>query len=175
MGCPEPEYLLGAAYYDFMDNKAFKGPWGIPDSAGGITDVESSCHAMVTFKTGQSLMIRSSWAEMNEREVVSVTFQGTKMGGKVERLFAVDGIDETSIDSCKLFAEEYGNQVDIDIRTEKDESMGRINNAANFVDAIKGNAAALNTPEEALILMRIIDALYESAASRKPVSLNTQV
>jgi predicted dehydrogenase len=130
---------------------------------------------MVTFKTGQSLVIRSSWAEMNEREVVSVTFQGTKMGGKVERLFAVDGIDETSIDSCKLFAEEYGNQVDIDIRTEKDESMGRINNAANFVDAIKGNTAALNTPEEALILMRIIDALYESAASKKPISLNTQV
>jgi predicted dehydrogenase len=39
--------------------------------------------------------------------------------------------------------------------------------------AWRGNAAALNTPEEALILMRIIDALYESAASRKPVFLGT--
>jgi predicted dehydrogenase len=171
MGYPEPEYLLGATYYDFMDNKAFKGPWGIPDTARGISDVESSCHAMVTFTSGQCLMIRNSWAEMNEREVVSVTFQGTKMGGKVERLFGIDGLDETSIDSCRLFAEEYGKQVDIDIKTAKDESMGRISNASNFVDSIRNMEAPLNTPEEALILMRIIDALYESASSKRPISL----
>jgi predicted dehydrogenase len=171
MGYPEPDYLLGTAYYDFMDNKAFKGPWGIPDAAKGITDVESSCHAMVTFKTGQSLMIRSSWAEMNEREVVSVTFQGSKAGGKVERLFGIDGIDETSIDSCRLFTEEYGNQVNQDIITEKDESMGRIANAANFIQSIHGKAEAFNKPEEALVLMKIIDAMYKSAASGKPVQI----
>ncbi|MDR0877843.1 MAG: Gfo/Idh/MocA family oxidoreductase [Treponema sp.] len=171
MGYPEPDYLLGTAYYDFMDNKAFKGPWGIPDAARGITDVESSCHAMVTFKTGQSLMVRSSWAEMNEREMVSVTFQGTKAGGKVERLFGIDGIDETSIDSCRIFTEEYGNQVNQDIKTEKDESMGRIGNASNFILSINGKAEPLNKPEEALVLMKIIDAMYKSASSRKPVQI----
>jgi predicted dehydrogenase len=171
MGYPEPDYLIGAAYYDFMDNRAFKGPWGIPDAEQGITDVESSCHAMLTFKTGQSLMIRSSWAEMNERELVSVTFQGTRAGGKVERLFGVDGIDATSIDSCRLFIEEYGNQVDLDIHTEKDESMGRIGNASNFIDSLNGRAQALNTPEESLILMKIIDAMYESASSGKPARI----
>ena len=171
MGYPEPDYLIGTAYYDFMDNKAFKGPWGIPDSANGVTDVESACHAMLTFKTGQSLMIRSSWAEMNEREVVSVTFQGTKAGGKVERLFEIDGIDSTSIDSCALFTEEYGNQVNMEIHVEKDESMGRIGNATNFIDSITGKAEALNTPQEALILMKIIDAMYESASSGKPVQI----
>jgi predicted dehydrogenase len=171
MGYPEPEYLLGTAYYDFMDNKAFKGPWGIPDAAGGVTDVESACHAMVTFKTGQSLMVRSSWAEMNEREVVSVTFQGQKAGGKVERLFGIDGLDDTGIDTSKLFVEEYGNQVDLVIKTEKDETMGRVSCAANFIEAVEGRARALNTPEEALIIMKIIDAMYESASSRKPVRI----
>jgi predicted dehydrogenase len=171
MGYPEPDYLLAVTYYDFMDNKAFKGPWGIPDVAKGMTDVESSCHAMLIFKTGQGLMIRSSWAEMNEREEVSVTFQGTKAGGKVERLFGVDGIDGTSIDRCCLFTEEYGKQVDLDIRIEKDESMGRIRNASNFIDSLCGKAEALNTPEEALILMKIIDAMYESASSKKPVGI----
>ena len=171
MGYPEPEYLLGTAYYDFMGNKAFKGPWGIPDAAGGVTDVESACHAMVTFKTGQSLMIRSSWAEMNEREVVSVTFQGQKAGGKVERLFGIDGLDDTSIDDCKLFIEEYGNQVDLAIKTEKDETMGRVACAANFIEAVEGKAKPLTTPDEALIIMRIIDAMYESAASKQPVRI----
>jgi predicted dehydrogenase len=171
MGYPEPDYIIAAAYYDFMDNKAFKGPWGIPDAEQGLTDVESSCHAMLSFKSGQCLMIRSSWAEMNERELVSVSFQGTRAGGRVERLFGIDGVDATSVDSCRLFVEEYGNQVDLDIKTEKDESMGRIGNAANFIDSINGKAEALNKPEEALILMRIIDALYESAASKKPVQI----
>jgi predicted dehydrogenase len=168
MGYPEPDWLLGVTYSDFMDNRAFKGPWGFPD-AGGVTDVESSCHAMLTFKTGQSLLIRSSWAELNEREVISVTFQGTKAGGKVERRFGVDGFDETSIDDCKLFLEEYGKQVDLDVSINKDKDMGRVSNAVNFVESIEGKAAPFNTPEEALTLMSVIDALYASAATKQPV------
>jgi predicted dehydrogenase len=172
MGYPEPAYCLAGIFYDFMSNKAFKGPWGIPDAANGITDVESACHGLITFKTGQVLIIRCSWAEFVEREIVRVTFQGTRAGGKVERLFGIDGIDSTSIDSCRLFTEEYGAQVNRDIITEKDESMGRIGQAANFIDAIGGKEKPLNTAEEALILMKIVDALYESAASKKPVTMN---
>jgi predicted dehydrogenase len=169
MDYPEPSCLLAATFNDFMGNKAFKGPWGIPDAANGVTDVETACHAMLTFKTGQCLAIRNSWAEMNEREVVSVVFQGAKAGGKVERLFGRDGIDETCIDSCRLFVEENGNQANLDIITEFDETMGRTRAAANFIDAIVGKAEAFNKPEEALILMKIIDAIYESASSGKAI------
>jgi predicted dehydrogenase len=169
MQYPEPAYLLGVTYNTFMDNSAFKGPWGIPDAVGGTTDVESSCHAMLTFKTGQCLFIRNSWAELNEREVVSVVFQGEKAGGKVERLFGVDGIDETSIDTCKLFTEEYGSQVDFTVAAIPDETMGRVAASANFVETITGVAEALNTPEQALTLMKIIDGLYKSAETKKPV------
>ena len=171
MGYPEPAYCLAGVFYDFMNNKAFKGPWGIPDAANGITDVESACHGMITFKTGQVLMIRCSWAEFVEREIVRVSFQGTKAGGKVERIFGIDGIDSTSIDSCRLFTEEYGVQVNRDIVAEKDESMGRIGQAANFIGSISGKEKPLNKAEEALILMKIVDALYESAAAKKPVQM----
>jgi predicted dehydrogenase len=171
MDYPEPSYVLASTFYDFMDNKAFKGPWGIPDAAAGTTDVESACHGMITFKSGQCLSIRNSWAEMNEREVVSVVFQGQKAGGKVERLFERDGRDDTSIDRCRLFLEENGNQINQDIITERDETMGRIRAAANFIDTLNGKAQPLNTPEQALILMKIIDALYESASTGKPVQL----
>ncbi|MDR0539416.1 MAG: Gfo/Idh/MocA family oxidoreductase, partial [Spirochaetaceae bacterium] len=154
MGYPEPANLLAVTFDTFMGNKAFKGPWGIPDTAGGVTDVESACHAFITFKTGQCLTIRNSWAEMNEREVVSVVFQGEKAGGKVERLFGIDGLDETASDSCVLYTEEYGRQVDITVQCQKDETMGRVAAAANFVETVEGKAAPLNTPREALILMR---------------------
>jgi predicted dehydrogenase len=171
MGYPEPDYVLGRTYKDFMGNPAFKGPWGIPDMAGGVMDVESACHAFVTFKTGQCLMIRGSWAEMNEREVVSVTFQGQKSGGKIERLFDIDGLDGTSIDNCAIFTEENGRQVDYVIKVEKDQEMGRVTQAINFVEVITGKADALNTPEQAIVMMKIVDAIYESTATGKPVQI----
>lgn len=171
MGYPEPAFILATTFYDFMDNKAFKGRWGIPDTDNGVTDVESSCHAMLTFKSGQSLMIRSSWAELNERELISVTFQGTKAGAKMERVYGIDGVEDTNIDCCRIFTEEYGNQVNRDIITDIDLAMGRTTNAANFIESIQGKAKPFNVPEQALILMKIIDAMYESAASKKPVEI----
>jgi predicted dehydrogenase len=172
MGYPEPAFILATAFYDFMDNKAFKGRWGIPDTANGVTDVESSCHAMLTFKSGQSLMIRSSWAELNERELISVTFQGTKAGAKIERVYEIDGMEDTNIDCCRIFTEEYGNQVNRDIITDFDPAMGRVINAANFIESIRGMAQPFNIPEQALTLMKIIDALYESASSKRPVEIH---
>ena len=170
MGYPEPTQVLSTTFDDFLGNPHFKGPWGIADGKGKM-DVETACHAMVTFASGQCLMIRNSWAEMNEREVVSVTFQGTKAGGKVERLFARDGYDETSLDSCRLYTEEFGNQVNRDIITERDEFMGRISNAVNFVQSSRGEVEPFNTPDQALVLMRITDAIYESAKTHQCVSL----
>lgn len=162
MGYPEPKAVLAVTFDDFMGNASFKGPWGIADGNGN-TNVETACHAMVTFRDGRCLTIRNSWAEMNEREVVSVTFQGSKAGGKVERLFGIDGVDETSCDTVMLFTEEYGRQVNRKILVEKDETMGRVANAVNFVQSITKGEKPMNTPAEALILMRITDAIYTSS------------
>lgn len=170
MGFPKPKCVLASTFNDFMGNPVFKGPWGIADGTSSM-DVETSAHALVTFEDGQCLAIRNSWAEMNEREVVSVVFQGSRSGGKVERLFARDGDDETSIDTCCLFTEEFGKQVNRQILTEKDETMGRVENASIFVGSVEGKREPLNTPEEALTLMRITDAIYESARTNCAVQL----
>ena len=171
MGYPEPAHVLGQTFDDFITDKAFKGPWGIPDNADGKTDVEAAAHGFVTFKSGQVLSLRNSWAEMIEREVVSVVFQGSRAGGKVERLFGSDGLDDTAIDTCELYTQEEGKSVNQKIETEPCEDMGRIASAANFVETIEGAAAPLNTPQEALKLMQIIDALYQSAETGAPVAL----
>ena len=47
--------------------------------------------------------------------------------------------------------------------------MGRLGSAANFVDALTGRAPPLNTPDQALTLMRIVDAAYASARAGRPV------
>jgi len=171
MGYPEPAYVMGQVFTDFIQDKQFKGPWGIPDRVGGITDVENAAHGFVMFKTGQVLSLQVSWAEMIKREEVSVVFQGTKAGGKVERLFRVDGLDNTAIDSAELYLQENGLSVDRKIIAPECEDMGRIGSAANFIDALNGKAAPLSSPEQGLRLMQVIDAVYESAKTGKPVAI----
>ena len=169
MGYPEPAFVLGQTFEDFIDNKNFKGPWGIPDNADGINDVETAAHGFVTFQSGQVLSLQVSWAEMVKREEVSVVFQGTQGGGKVERLFGTDGLDDTAIDTCEIYVQESGKSVDKSISVEACEDMGRKRSAANFIGTIEGTEQPLNTPAQALVLMRTIDAIYASAESGKPV------
>ena len=107
---------------------------------------------------------------MVKREEVSVVFQGTGAGGKVERLFGTDGLDDTAIDTCELYVQEDGKSVNRTIETEECEDMGRIRSATNFILAIEEKEAPLNTPDQALSLMKIIDAIYESASTGAPVA-----
>ncbi len=171
MGTPEPEWVLAATFTDFAGNSDFKGPWGIPDVEGGIMDVETAAHAFVRFKTGQVLYCRNSWAEINKREEVSVVFQGTKAGGMIRRLFGIDGLDETAIDDCELYVQEHGKSVNRQIITDTDEKMGRERAVINFVNTILGEEEPLSNPQEAVVLMQIIDAIYQSAENGQPVQI----
>ena len=171
MGYPEPAHVLGQTFDEFIDNKAFKGPWGIPDKVDGTTDVEAAAHGFVTFKSGQVLAMQVSWAEMVKREEVSVVFQGTRAGGKVEPLFGTDGLDDTALDTCEIYVQENGESVNRTLEVDECEDMGRQRSAANFIGAIEGTEAPLNTPDQALALMQVIDALYQSADTGQPVSL----
>jgi len=171
MGFPEPEWVLAQTFRDFNDDRAFKGPWGIPDVKGGAMDVETSAQAFIRFKSGQVVFCRNSWAEMNRREEVSVTFQGTRAGGLLRRLFGRDGIDETAIDDCELYTVENGRQVNRKVIVEPDEKMGRETAVVNFVNTVSGREKPLSTPSEAVILMGIIEAVYQSAEKGGPVRM----
>jgi predicted dehydrogenase len=171
MDYPEPEWVLAQTFDTFIKDKTFKGPWGIKDVAKGVTDVETAAHGFIKFKTGQVVSLQMSWAELVAREEVSVTFQGTKAGGLVRRLFGRDGLDDTSLDACELYTHEHGLPVNRNIVVPADPAMGRIGAAANFVATIEGREAPLNTPAQAVALMKIIDAIYASAKTGKPVKI----
>ena len=171
MGNPEPAYVIGQTFDNFITDSSFKGPWGIPDNKNGTTDVETAAHGFVSFKTGQVLSFQVSWAELVKREEVSVVFQGSNAGGKMERLFEEDGLDDTAIDVCELYLQVGAKSINRAIEVEPCEDMGRIRSAQNFIGAIKGTEEPLNTPSQAYALMQVIDACYESAQTGKPVAV----
>jgi predicted dehydrogenase len=169
---PEPAHVLARTFATFSGDRRFKGPWGIPDKEGGIMDVETASHAFITFKSGQALFVQTSWAELIEREEVSVSFQGALLGARMQRLFGRDGIDATALDRCELYSVNAdGASRTQSLETEACPDMGRTASASNFIQSIEGSAAPLNTPEEALRLMQVIDAIYASAKSGVPRSL----
>ena len=171
MDFPQPEVVLCRTFNDFIDNPQFKGPWGIPDNADGVTDVEAAAHGFITFADGAALSFQVSWAEMVQREEVSVNLQGTKAGVKLQRLFGRDGIDETAIDTCEIYTQQGGESVDRRVEVAACPDMGRARAAENFIRSIAGTEQPLNTPQQALALMKIIDACYKSASSGKAIAI----
>ncbi len=169
MDYPQPAYVLARTFDDFINDRTFKGPWGIPDNEAGVTDVESSAHGCITFTTGQIVTFQISWAEMVRGEEVAVSLQGTKAGVVIERRFESDGIDDTSVDTCEMFVQQDGKPVNRTLELPSCEDMGRSRSAENFIRAIADTEAPLNTPAQALALMKIIDAAYQSAQDGGPV------
>ena len=170
MGYPEPDYVLARTFDTFIRDRRFRGPWGIPEREDGTCDVEAAAHGFVTFKNGACLTIRNSWAEMIPREEMAVSLQGTREGVCLSRRFGIDGDDTTATDSCDVYRmTASGARKDGPLTTRHDEAMGRIRCATNFIRAIEGREKPLSDPAEAVRLMTIVDAVYASSRTGRPV------
>jgi len=170
MSYPEPQYVLGQVYMDFMDDPTRKGLYGI-SNGNNIVNVESAAHAIITFKTKQVLHIHCSWAEMVKEEQCFVAIQGQKAGAKVSRLFQ-QYTDKTITDTCEIYSQENGTPVNQNIEVPYDSTMGRVAATVNFVETILEKNNPLSNSLEAYKLMRIIDSIYLSAKKKRPVRIN---
>ena len=170
MGYPEPDYVLARTYDDFIRDRRFRGPWGIPEKEDGTCDVEAAAHGFITFRNGACLAIRNSWAEMIKREEMAVSLQGTKEGVTLSRVFGIDGDDTTALDTCEVYRmTAKGRRKDGPLTTRKDETMGRVRCAENFIRVIQRREKPLSRPSEAVKLMKIVDAIYKSSRTGRPV------
>lgn len=172
MGYPEADFVLARTFDTFIRDKRFRGPWGIPEREDGTCDVEAAASAMITFRNGACLQIRNSWAEMIEREEITLALQGTKEGVEMHRVFGRDGDDATAVDTCRVFRmSAKGARKDGPLTRRSDPAMGRYKTAENFIRVLRGQAEPLSDPAEAVKLMRIVDAIYRSAKTRRPVRI----
>ena len=165
MNYPEPEYVLAQTFSDFIDNPEFQGAWGKTVSLHGTTDVESACHGFVRFKTGQVLTLHNSWAELVRGEDTYVALQGTETGVRIRSI--------NNNNTCELYSQKKGVSDDKNLRFKNDDDMGRTRMPENFIRVLRGEAAPLSVPSEAVKLMRLIDAVYLSASSGKPVRIES--
>jgi predicted dehydrogenase len=165
----EPESVLGQIFQklkDYPEGNMF-GPWN-PKTF----ETEDSAFGMIRMKNGALIYLEASWAlNMINGKEAQVTLCGTRAG-------------------AEMFGEAYKNdgytiinKVEHNILTSTQPSAGagiygfpgaqsqapQDLEARQWIGAIKNNTEALVKPEEALVVTRILEAIYESARTAKAV------
>lgn len=153
MGYPEPIAVSGSTYDPIARAKA--------DAAGATYTVEDLAAGIVKFANGATLIVEASWAlNIEEREHMVTLLCGTK-GGLVQKNTG-GGYNFVA----ELYTDEGGNQFTkrLDWSTEPVPSSYH-----EFVDSIIAKRPPMATGEQGIKVMKILDGIYESAATGREV------
>ncbi len=156
MGYPEPDWVLGAAYDPIAGRLAREQK--------KTFDVEDLAAGAIRFRNGATLIVEASWAaNIAEKDLMETRLLGTK-GGLVQR-----NLDGGYRFEAETFTERRGGRVE----TRRLPEGKRPPRPASwhFVEAIVRDRPHPATGEEGLVVMRLLDALYSSAALGRPVKV----
>ncbi|PEL07747.1 Gfo/Idh/MocA family protein [Bacillus sp. AFS017336] len=162
----KPKFVVGNVYHELSQNEnaanAF-GPWDPKEFK-----VEDSAFGFVTMENGATVFLESSWA-LNTLEVgeAQATLCGTEGGADMK-------------DGLRINGEAYGRLYDkkVDIHTggvafyEGATDTAEVLEARQWIDCIINDTEPVVKPEQALVVTQILEAIYESSKSKKPVFFN---
>ncbi len=155
MDYPEPEWVMANTYAPF-------GP-GIAAAKGFEYSVEDLACAMIRFKNGAMLELEASWAaNIRENELMSTQLLGTK--GGIRQFNLREGY-EFDVEYCH---ECHGAQFDMTLHPPVPECRSGY---YLFADAVLKNEPFLVAPEQGVTVMRLLDAIYRSAAEKRPIRM----
>jgi predicted dehydrogenase len=157
----EPVSVMGSAYDYLKDTRNAANLWG-PWDPDKYT-VETSAFGFIRFKNDATIVLESSWA-INMAEFSQTAFCGTKGGADM-----VDGLRLNGEKDGAL----YVNKVEVTPYTRSEypgQKMETFEYEMNrWVDAILFDKPQLVTGEQALVVSEILEAIYTSSESGKPV------
>jgi predicted dehydrogenase len=155
MGYPDPGIVLGSTYQKIgtKPGLGLMGEWNWENFS-----VEDMGRGMIRFKNGESILLDTAFAANVEKdEIMQVSLRGDQGGADV---FPV-----------KIFQEKNGSLIDITTPYLENDDYYELE-IKGFVDTCLGNRLPINTPQEGVILHKIISALYKSAEGFDAVKIN---
>ncbi|HEX2950786.1 MAG TPA: Gfo/Idh/MocA family oxidoreductase [Armatimonadota bacterium] len=159
----EPVYAVGTAYHKLGSRENSANAWG-PWDPKDFT-VEDSAFGFIKFKNGATVFLESSWA-LNIRKTceASCTLCGTEGGADM-----MDGLHINGERFSRLFVEEAqlntGGVAFFDGKAESAADM----EARAWINAIINDTDPVVLPEQALKVTEILEAIYKSNETGKPV------
>ncbi len=165
MGHPKPISVTASTYAEFGPRAKGLGGWGADHyGLGARFDVDDLTSAFVRFENGATMLLEASWATMGTQ---GQHFQLYGTEGGLELNPNLFGQDEPLHYFTESDLAENGSPVEL---VDTDE-RGHKSIIKNWIAAIrKGEQPAIKATEAAMVV-KIVEAAYESARTGKQVDL----
>ena len=158
MDYPKPTWVMGNTY------NPIAGP--LAAASGKTFDVEDLAAGFIQFENGATLALEASWAaNIQEADLMETRLLGTKAG------LLQKNLNEGYSFSADIFQEQHGAQVNIHVNTPNTPALSAMH---HYAEAILRNQPHDADGAQGLIVMEILDAIYESARTGRPVQIGGQ-
>ena len=160
----EPELVIGKTHKQ-LEHPEAGNAWG--DKGVSTTPLEEAACAFIRMKNGATIMLETSWA-LNTSEPIeegSCTLCGSKEGLQIKNnVLKINKIEfdrqtETKVDTSAggvaFYSGASSNAIDVE--------------AANWIRSIIEDTDPVVLPKQALVVSEILEAIYESSKTGKPV------
>lgn len=154
-GNPKAVSVYGATFTKLKDRKNLKTPKGYYSAShteNDICDVEDMATAMIRFDNGFVLSVEASFSLNTKNDQGRLELFGTKGGVKLEP-------------DAEFYSEHNGYMTNTTLEAKTSLDFGVIfqNEINHFIDCIKNGTKCIAPAEDGVEMMKILDAIYESA------------
>lgn len=162
----KPRSVMGSVYRKLAERKNAANAWG-PWDPEKYT-VEDSAFGFIIMENGATISLESSWA-LNSLQTgeARTTLCGTRAGADMLEGLRING---------EKYGKLYVTKPNLDAAGvdfyEGDKDNPADSEARYWIDSILNDSDVLVKPEQALVVTQILDAIYESAKTGKPVYFN---
>ena len=154
-GNPKPVSVYGATFQKLFNRPNIKDGKGYSSVSAGkndICDVEDFVTELIRFDNGLVLSVEASFSLNIKKDEGNIQFFGTKGGAKLDP-------------QVEIFSEENGYLVDLSFNKDTSLSFDGLfcREMNHFVDCVMNGTPCRAPAEDGVELMKILDAIYESA------------
>ena len=162
----KPKYVVGTVYHKLnsqTDTGNAFGPWKPEEFT-----VEDSAFGFIVMENGATITLEASWA-LNTLEVdeAKTVLCGTKAGADMK-----DGLRINSVHNNRQLVTKPDLKAGGVAFYEGASDTPEVLEQHTFINAVLGKGKLTVLPEQAIVVTRILEAIYESAKTGKPVYLN---
>lgn len=163
IGNPKPISVYGATFHKLADRKNIRGKKFYQSASASehdICDVEDLATAMIRFDNGAVLSIEASFSLNIKNDEGKIELFGTKGGAKLNP-------------ELEIYNElnDYLSNITLDAETALSFDGLFENEINHFVSCLTDGATCISPAEDGIDIMRILDAIYESAKTGHEVVL----
>ena len=157
------DYVVGTKYRKLADQTETANAWG--DWDPNEFTVEDSAFGFIVMKNGATIVLESAWA-LNILDAMEskCTLCGTKAGADMK-----DGLRINGVKYGKMYTEQPTlNGQGVAFYDASGDDNG-FTDQRQWIDALLNDTDPCVLPEQACVVTQILEAIYESSATGKPV------